>query len=614
MKRFSMLFAAVLLMLGAVDVRAAGSVTATCSALGIGPLNLVTITWIGDASSGSVPSTAATCLRSALLQGYSISQAETVPGSPAPTNGYAVTLTDANGIDVAAGQWSALSGSAPAMWTITAPPLNGVLTLNVSGTSVASGTGKVYLWLAPGNYARSRGGGTSTGTGAANVTATAAGPATSLALTITSLRLTAIDTALLQCWTGTSTRVPLALTGFTTSGANPINTVTPTFSSSSNVTCAVNSNGGAGPTGAQGTQGATGAAGAAGATGPTGATGPMGAAGATGAAGAAGTNGTNGAISQIQVNGSTQTVRAKLNLKDGSGASLTVADNSGAGSTDVTVNASGSSSVFAGCDATGGSMTFTFAVSATSGSPCPVRINNKFDLIDTPITAVLSGTTDSGAAILYENRSMQRILAFSDTVMSTITCTGCSNSMISGAIDIDHIPEDSAVPLVYIPFASNTWGTPVLLITPASGGDVIEESAGLACAPGSTGTAVCGTDASVARFDSGTVTDGMTVTFDGGGLFYFNDKLTLTVHTGTRTVAVTGLVDGGQYQWYVKQDGTGGADLLSDNSTCTWIDLKTGTAGIPALTHTANITNLLSFTYDASTMKCLVAVSAGFTL
>jgi len=93
------------------------------------------------------------------------------------------------------------------------------------------------------------------GVGAANVTATAAGPVTSLAITITSLNLTTIDTGLIQCWSGTSTRSPIAITNFTTTGSSPITTVTPTFSSSSNVTCVVNSNGGAGAAGATGATG-----------------------------------------------------------------------------------------------------------------------------------------------------------------------------------------------------------------------------------------------------------------------------------------------------------------------------------------------------------------------
>lgn len=163
MKRLSLLLIAWILLQSLCF--AAGSVTVTCAPLGNGPLWVATFSWTGDASGGSVPATAATCLTQNVLQGHSIVQAETIPGSPAPTNTYAVTVTDANGVDITAGQLAALSSSAAAMWTITAPPLNGGLTIHVTGNSVNSAQGTMVLYLAPGNYARSRGGGASSGGG-----------------------------------------------------------------------------------------------------------------------------------------------------------------------------------------------------------------------------------------------------------------------------------------------------------------------------------------------------------------------------------------------------------------------------------------------------------------
>jgi hypothetical protein len=97
--------------------------------------------------------------------------------------------------------------------------------------------------------------------------------------------------------------------------ANSTNQVTVTFSGSTTGTCLVS----------------TGSMGPAGSTGATGATGP---------AGSNGSNGTNGAISQIQANGSNQTVEPKLNLKSGTNATVSCADNAGL-STDCTVSASG---------------------------------------------------------------------------------------------------------------------------------------------------------------------------------------------------------------------------------------------------------------------------------
>lgn len=162
---------------------------------------------------------------------------------------------------------------------------------------------------------------------ATNPTATSAPAVTSLAITITSLNLTAIDPAVIQCWSGTTTRTPLAITNFTTTGSNPITTVTPTFASTANVTCEVNATGGAGPTGAPGPQGPTGP------TGPTGATGATGPQGPTGATGATGPAGTNGAISQIQDEGSNLPVRATVNF---TGAGVTCTDVSSTTTCNVT--------------------------------------------------------------------------------------------------------------------------------------------------------------------------------------------------------------------------------------------------------------------------------------
>lgn len=107
-----------------------------------------------------------------------------------------------------------------------------------SGYVLSSTTGGVMSWVANG------GGGGGGGSGAANPYATSAPAVTSLAIDITALNLTSINPALIQCWSGTTTRSPLAITNFTTTGTSPITTVTPTFSSTANVTCQVNSNGG----------------------------------------------------------------------------------------------------------------------------------------------------------------------------------------------------------------------------------------------------------------------------------------------------------------------------------------------------------------------------------
>jgi hypothetical protein len=98
----------------------------------------------------------------------------------------------------------------------------------------------------------SGGGGGGGGVGAVNASATCAGATTSCAVTITSLNLTTMSPALIQCKTASAI---VAITGYSTAGTSPIATVTPTYTSTSNVTCTVNSNGGAGAAGATGATG-----------------------------------------------------------------------------------------------------------------------------------------------------------------------------------------------------------------------------------------------------------------------------------------------------------------------------------------------------------------------
>lgn len=311
----------------------AGTVTSSCVQIGTGPGWLVTYSWTADASAGTVPPTGAQCLTQFLLQGYDIIQVEMVPGSPAPTSGYGAQLQDANGVDIAAGQLTGLSSTAAAFFAITAPPLNGNLTLAVSGNSVNSAKGQALVWLEPGNYAgQGRGVGGGGGKALANI-ATTFSSASSVAISVPGAAAKSIT----DCYNNATPPV-LITNGYTVAVTNA-NTVTASWTGSLTGTCITNTSG---VTGAAGPAGATGATGSAGSTGPTGATGPTGPTGSTGATGptgATGANGTNGAISQIQVNGSNETVEGKLNLKAGTNVTISGADNPGSGSTDVTINA-----------------------------------------------------------------------------------------------------------------------------------------------------------------------------------------------------------------------------------------------------------------------------------
>jgi hypothetical protein len=156
-----LLLIALLVFAAAPRAGAAGSVTAALSTMGVGPNYFLKLTWTGDASTGAVPATVvSTTTLDARVQGYQIQTVEIVPGTPAPTAAYAVTLVNGNGIDVLAGAAASLSASVPAAFSITAAPLNGTLTLNISGQSVAGAQGAIFVYFAPpASVRRSSGGG-----------------------------------------------------------------------------------------------------------------------------------------------------------------------------------------------------------------------------------------------------------------------------------------------------------------------------------------------------------------------------------------------------------------------------------------------------------------------
>lgn len=93
-------------------------------------------------------------------------------------------------------------------------------------------------------------------------------------------------------------------------------------------------------------------------------------------------------------------------------------------------------------------------------------------------------------------------------------------------------------------------------------------------------------------------TDAATVTWAIGSAAYAAASLPFTVHSGSRTLNITGLVIGGNYMLKLIQDATGGEGLTLGTG-CTW---KTagGGSGAVALTNTANAVDILSFTYDGT--------------
>lgn len=127
---------------------AAGSVQQTTSQLGQTNNWVIALYWTGDSTTGSVPQTLAQQL-AACCQGYLITQVETVPSLPAPTAGYAVAITDAAGVDTLGGAAGSLSASVAQSFAAAAnaPPVNGTLKLIITGQSVASAKGAVFIFL-----------------------------------------------------------------------------------------------------------------------------------------------------------------------------------------------------------------------------------------------------------------------------------------------------------------------------------------------------------------------------------------------------------------------------------------------------------------------------------
>jgi hypothetical protein len=108
--------------------------------------------WTAD-TDGSVPTTKiplANC-----CQGYNVATVETVPGTPAPTGGYGVAITDGAGVDVLGGSGVALSASAAQAFPASpaATPIQGTLNLVLTGNVVSGAKGVVYIFMAkPGTF------------------------------------------------------------------------------------------------------------------------------------------------------------------------------------------------------------------------------------------------------------------------------------------------------------------------------------------------------------------------------------------------------------------------------------------------------------------------------
>jgi len=139
-----------------------------------------------------------------------------------------------------------------------------------------------------------------------------------------------------------------------------------------------------------------------------------------------------------------------------------------------------------------------------------------------------------------------------------------------------------------------------------------------ACGDLSDAAASCNTDAtnasniasgtlSSSRLDASTVcipgtfasqTDGATVTWAIGSTMCANASLTFTTHGGSRTLNLTGMVNGGSYVLKIIQDGTGGEGLTLGTG-CTW-KVSGGGSGAITPSTSASAIDVLAFTYDGT--------------
>lgn len=104
-------------------------------------------------------------------------------------------------------------------------------------------------------------------------------------------------------------------------------------------------------------------------------------------------------------------------------------------------------------------------------------------------------------------------------------------------------------------------------------------------------------------------TDAATVTWAIASAKCANASLTFTVHSGSRTLNLTGLVNGGSYVLWIKQDATGGEGLTLGTG-CTW-KVSGGGAGAVTPSVAASAIDVLAFTYDGT--NCYLNFTKNFS-
>lgn len=241
------------------------------------------------------------------------------------------------------------------------------------------------------------------------------------------------------------------------------------------------------------------------------------------------------------------------------------------------------------------STVITMDSGCSTSLPCPVRIGDTVYTFTSSATATISA--GSATTYFYVDGSGTRTVAGG---ADTITCSaGCTNtagtSFPSGVVQYGTWTA-----------ASGTW---------TSSGGYTAMAASLGVKPntvGGYGLVQSGNslavDTTIPAFAA--LTDGATVTWAITNSIVANADLTFTVHGGSRTLNLTGLVSGGSYVLKLKQDATGGEGLTLGTG-CTWLVAAGGGGAITPSTG-ANAVDVLAFTYDALSSTCVATFSKNF--
>lgn len=397
-----------------------------------------------------------------------------------------------------------------------------------------------------------------------NPTANSAGAVTSLAITISSLNLTAIDPASVFCYTGTTTRTPFTAYTFTTSGSAPIATVTISFSSTANITCGVNATGGSGTPGSNGANGSNGT-------------------------GYAATSTTSLAIGS---GSKTFTTQSGLAYSAGARVRATSAANTANYMEGLATSYSGTSLVV-NVDTTGGSGTaadWNLNVSGNVGATGPSGGGGSVFFGSSGCASSFSATPTFSLADITGPKSCTRFEPGAMT--ANVTGVTFSNKSSGAKFSIVWLQDGTGGrTLTHGGSASNTCETDISLAANKYTEQFYEVAAdgatvyGVGCSSNDPGKNITA------------LTDGATISWAVGSALNAFSSVTIA---GNRTLNVSGLVIGGNYVSRITQDATG-SRTLTPGTGCTWKALGGAGSGTFALSTAANTVDHIAFYYDGTT-------------